>query len=79
MARFALVYSDHLYSPDGDDAERVASAYQNALQGYKELPRWRRALGIINLASLLVRSKKYVSARRAQLAKTLRARLRRNI
>jgi transglutaminase-like putative cysteine protease len=79
MARFALAYSDHLYSPDGDDAERVASAYQNALQGYKELPRWRRALGTINPASLLVRSKSYVSARRAQLAKTLRARLRRNI
>jgi transglutaminase-like putative cysteine protease len=78
MARFALSYSDHLYSPNGEDGEQVASAYRDALRAYGRLPRWRRALGIMNPASLLVRSRKYVSARRAQLAKTLRGRFRRD-
>jgi hypothetical protein len=77
-ARFALAYSEHLYSSNGENGERVASAYRDAIQGYGRLPRWRRALGAVNPASLLVRSRKYVSARRAQLAKTLRGRLRRD-
>jgi transglutaminase-like putative cysteine protease len=77
-ARFALAYSEHLYSSIGENGERVASAYRDAIQGYGRLPRWRRALGAVNPASLLVRSRKYVSARRAQLAKTLRGRLRRD-
>jgi hypothetical protein len=76
--RFALSYSDHLYSPNGEDGEQVASAYRDALRAYGRLPHWRRALGIMNPASLLVRSRKYVSARRAQLAKTLRGRFRRD-
>ena len=79
MREFALAYSDHLYSSHGDDGERVASAYRDALRVYGRLPRWRRALGAVNPASLLVRSRKHISARRTQLAKTLRGRLRRKV
>ena len=76
MGRFALAYSDHLYSADGE-RDHVASAYREALGAYKGLPRWRRALGAINPSSLLARARKYVAARRARLGKTLRGRLRR--
>ena len=79
MTRFAQAYSDHLYSSDGDDGEQVASAYQDALRAYVRLPGWRRALGIVNPTSLLVRSRKYASVRRAQLHKMLRGRFRRNV
>jgi transglutaminase-like putative cysteine protease len=78
IARFAQAYSDHLYSSHGDEGEQVAAAYRDALQSYGQLPRWRRALGAVNPASLLARFRKYVSVRRAQLAKMLRGRLRRN-
>jgi transglutaminase-like putative cysteine protease len=74
MVEFARAYSDYLYS-QGGDGERVASAYRGALLAYGRLPRWRRALGAVNPSSLLVRSKKQVSARRASLGKALRARL----
>jgi transglutaminase-like putative cysteine protease len=75
MRRFALAYSDHLYSANGGE-DHVASAYRDALQAYERLPRWRRALGAVNPSSLLARSKKYLSARSAQLGKMLRGRLR---
>jgi transglutaminase-like putative cysteine protease len=78
VARFALAYSDHLYSSNRGEGERVASAYRDALGAYRHLPRWRRTLGVMNPASLLVRSRKYLSVRRTHLAKTLRAKLRRN-
>jgi transglutaminase-like putative cysteine protease len=78
MARFALAYSDHLYSSNGGDGEQVASTYRDALRAYEQLPRWRRTLGAANPASLLARSRKYISARRTKLAKMLRRRLRRN-
>ncbi len=75
MGRFALAYSDHLYSAGGE-RDQVASAYRYALQAYERLPRWRRALGAVNPSSLLARSRKYISARRARLDKVLRGRLR---
>jgi hypothetical protein len=75
MARFALAYSDHLYS-SGRDGDQVASAYRNALAAYEVLPRWRRALGAVNPSSLYVRSRKGLSARRARLGKALRGRFR---
>jgi transglutaminase-like putative cysteine protease len=75
MRRFALAYSDHLYSVSGG-RDHVASAYSDALQAYERLPRWRRALGAVNPSSLLARSRKYVSAQRARLGKILRGRLR---
>jgi hypothetical protein len=75
-ARFARAYSEHLYSPNGD-GERVVWAYRDAIQSYRRLPGWRRALGAVNPASLLVRARTFASTRRAQLAKVLRGRLRR--
>jgi hypothetical protein len=75
MAKFALAYSDYLYSPGGD-GERVASAYRLALQAYERLPRWRRVLGIANPSSLLVRLRKRVSAWGGRPGKALRGRLR---
>jgi transglutaminase-like putative cysteine protease len=75
MRRFALAYSDHLYSMNGD-RDHVAAAYRDALQAYERLPRWRRALGAVNPSSLVARSRKYISARRVQLDKALRGRLR---
>ena len=75
MRRFALAYSDHLYSANSGK-DHVASAYRDAMQAYERLPRWRRALGAVNPSSLLARSMKYVSARRARLGKMLRGRLR---
>ena len=77
IARFAQAYSDHLYSADGGDGEQVARAYRDALRAYGRLPGWRRALGVVNPSSLLVRFRKYISGRRAQLVKVLRGRLRR--
>jgi transglutaminase-like putative cysteine protease len=76
MRRFAMAYSDHLYSADGG-RDHVVSAYRDAMQAYERLPRWRRALGAVNPASLSARSRKYVSAQRAQLGKMLRGRARR--
>jgi transglutaminase-like putative cysteine protease len=79
MRRFALAYSDHLYSASSGRGH-VVSAYQDALRAYEEgLPRWRRALGAVNPSSLLARSRKYVSAQRVHLGKMLRGRLRRNL
>jgi transglutaminase-like putative cysteine protease len=75
MHQFALAYSDHLYSAEGE-RDHVFSAYQDALQAYESLPRRRRALGAVNPSSLLARSRKYLSARRAQLDKALRGGLR---
>jgi transglutaminase-like putative cysteine protease len=75
MRRFALAYSDHLYSASGG-RDHVVSAYRDALRAYEGLPRWRRALGAVNPSSLLGRSRKYVSAQRARLGKMLRGWLR---
>jgi hypothetical protein len=75
MRRFALAYSDHLYSAGGG-RDHVSTAYQNALRAYESLPRWRRALGAVNPSSLLARSRRYMSARRTRLGKMLRGRLR---
>jgi transglutaminase-like putative cysteine protease len=76
MLLFALAYSDHLYSAGGE-RDCLASAYRDALQAYERLPRWRRVLGAVNPSSLLARSSKYISARKARLGKVLRGRLRR--
>jgi transglutaminase-like putative cysteine protease len=78
IREFALAYSDHLYSAGGDEG-RMASAYRSALRAYERLPRWRRTLGAVNPASLLVRLRKDVSARRARLGKALRGGLRRTL
>jgi transglutaminase-like putative cysteine protease len=74
LRRFALAYSDHLYSARGEGAH-VTSTYRDAITAYERLPRWRRTLGALNPSSLLARSRKYVSARRARLGKMLRGRI----
>jgi hypothetical protein len=76
MARFARSYTEHLYSPHGDEGQ-LDSAYREATASYARLPGWRRALGAMNPTSLLVRARAYASGRRAQLQKVLRGRLRR--
>jgi transglutaminase-like putative cysteine protease len=76
MRRFALAYSNHLYSASGG-RDHVVSAYRDALRAYEDLPRWRRALGAVNPSSLLVRSRRYLSARKTRFGKVLRGRLRR--
>jgi transglutaminase-like putative cysteine protease len=78
MRRFALAYSDYLYSASGGRVQ-VSTAYQDALRAYDSLPRWRRALGAVNPSSLLARWRNYVSARRMRLGKMLRGRLRRRL
>jgi transglutaminase-like putative cysteine protease len=78
MRRFALAYSEHLYSASGG-RDQVVSAYRDALRSYEGLPRWRRTLGAVNPSSLVGRSRKYISAQRTQLGKVLRGRLRLNL
>ncbi|HJQ28469.1 MAG TPA: hypothetical protein VJ827_03960, partial [Rubrobacter sp.] len=77
MRRFALAYSGHLYSANGE-RDRVTSAYREAVRAYERLPRWRRVLGAVNPSSLLLRWRMYVSVRKARLGKALRGRLRRD-
>jgi hypothetical protein len=69
---FAQAYSESLYAPDPrPDAVR---AYCEALREYDKLPRWKRALGAINLGSLLSRARQALAAYRAKLGKALRRR-----
>ena len=74
MRRFALAYSDHLYSADGG-RDHVVSAYRDAMRAYERPLVGEGRLGAVNPASLLARSRKYVSAQRAGLGKMLRGRL----
>jgi hypothetical protein len=76
MREFALAYSGHLYSADGE-RDHVTSAYRDAMRAYGRLPRWRRVLGAVNLSSLLFRWRMYLSVLKARLGKALRGRLRR--
>jgi transglutaminase-like putative cysteine protease len=78
MREFARAYTDHLYSgrPAGVGVGRLSSAYRGALRAYRCLPRWKRALGALNPASLLARLTKVASDRKAGLGKVLRGRLR---
>jgi transglutaminase-like putative cysteine protease len=71
MKEFARAYSDHLYSANAG-SRPVYTAYRGALRAYKRLPRWRRALGAANPASLLVRTKRGASAWKMRLTKALR-------
>ena len=79
MREFARAYTDHLYSGHPADlgAGHVSSAYRGALRAYGRLPRWKRALGALNPASLLARLGKVASVRKAEIGKALRGRLRR--
>ena len=78
MREFALAYSEHLYSPHSaaDGSHAVSSAYRLAIQTFGSLPLWRRVLGAINPASLLVRTRRSGSAWKIRLTKALRGRFR---
>jgi transglutaminase-like putative cysteine protease len=82
MREFARAYSDHLYAapPAGEvggrDSRHVRSAYRRARRAFERLPLWRRALGAVNLASLLARAKRGASVLRERLGKAARGRLR---
>jgi transglutaminase-like putative cysteine protease len=76
MREFARAYSDHLYSANVG-SRPVYTAYRGALRAYEQLPRWRRALGATNPASLLARAKRGASAWETRLAKALRGRVHR--
>ena len=74
MRRFALAYSDHLYSADGG-RDHVVSAYRDAMQ-----PTSACRVGEGRLSrepGLAVGQVEYVSAQRAGLGKMLRGRARR--
>jgi len=72
MEGFARAYSEHLYSqrsaPDG--SRHVSSAYRRAIRAFGRLPLWRRALGAVNPASLLVRARRSAAAYKTRLGKT---------
>jgi transglutaminase-like putative cysteine protease len=77
MREFARAYSEHLYSPRPapDGSRRVSAAYRRAIQAFGCLPLWRRVLGAINPASLLVRARRSGASWRTRLGKALRGRL----
>jgi hypothetical protein len=77
IKEFARAYSDHLYSAHAT-SRPVSSAYRRALRAYERLPRWRRALGAVNPASLLARIKRDTAERKRRLAKALRGRVHRS-
>jgi transglutaminase-like putative cysteine protease len=85
MEGFARAYSDHLYSARTDGGPgHVTRAYRRAMRAYARLPRWRRALGAANPASLLARARRGASAWKTRLAKArlmgaMRAALRRAV
>jgi transglutaminase-like putative cysteine protease len=76
MRDFARAYSDHLYSADAG-SRHVSLAYRRAIRAYGSLPRWRRALGVMNPASLFARAKRGASAWRMRFIKAVRARVQR--
>jgi transglutaminase-like putative cysteine protease len=71
---FARAYSESLYAPD--PRLNVARAYRRALREYEMLPRWKRTLGALNPASLLLQARQALAVCRARLGKTLRRRKR---
>ncbi len=66
----ARAYSEHLYSA-APEAE-VVQPYRDALLEFRKVPRWRRLLGAINPASLLILNKEGL-ARRARRARSAKA------
>jgi transglutaminase-like putative cysteine protease len=68
---FARVYSESLYAPD--PRSNTARAYRRALREFAGLPRWKRVLGAVNPASLLLRARRRLVALRVRLGKALRA------
>jgi transglutaminase-like putative cysteine protease len=73
---FACAYSESLYAPDVSTTRPVvARAYRGALRELASLPRWRRALGAINPASLFFRVRRRFTVLRTRTRKALRAKV----
>jgi hypothetical protein len=73
---FARAYSEALYAPGASASHLfVARAYRGALRKLASLPRWRRALGSINPASLFSRARGRFAALRARTGKVVRAKV----
>jgi transglutaminase-like putative cysteine protease len=73
---FARAYSESLYAPDVSASRPVvARAYRGALRELASLPRWRRALGAINPASLFFRVRRHFAVLRTRTGKALRAKV----
>jgi hypothetical protein len=71
---FARAYSESLYAPGASASHPlVARAHRRALRQLASLPRWRRALGSINPASLFSRARVRLTALQARTGKALRA------
>ena len=71
---FARTYSESLYAPGASASHPlVARAHRRALRQLASLPRWRRALGSINPASLFSRARVRLTALQARTGKALRA------
>ena len=71
---FARAYSESLYAPGASASHPlVARAHRKALRQLASLPRWRRALGSINPASLFSRARVRLTALQARTGKALRA------
>ncbi|MDQ5814080.1 MAG: hypothetical protein M3289_05095, partial [Actinomycetota bacterium] len=67
-------YSESLYAPGASASHPlVARAHRRALRQLASLPRWRRALGSINPASLFSRARVRLTALQARTGKALRA------
>jgi transglutaminase-like putative cysteine protease len=69
---FARAYSESLYAPE--PYLNAARAYRRALREYEKLPRWKRTVGALNPASLLLRARRALAACRIRLRKALRRR-----
>jgi transglutaminase-like putative cysteine protease len=70
---FARVYSESLYAPD--PRMNAWRAYRKAFREYEKLPRWKRALGAVNPASLFMRARRRLAACKVWLEKTLRTKV----
>lgn len=75
VRRFARAYTDHLYSAGGG-VEGLSPSYLRALRAYGKLPPWKRALAAFNPGSLLARTGRGVTSRRARAGKALRGKVR---
>jgi hypothetical protein len=64
---FARSYSESLYAPD--PSSNAACAYRKALLEYEKLSRWKRILGAVNPASLLLRAQWRLGRTRGGLGK----------
>jgi transglutaminase-like putative cysteine protease len=71
---FAQAYSESLYASH-EPRSNASRAYRRALREYERLPRWKRALGGVNPASLFLRARRRLAAHKVRLWKALHSRI----